>query len=238
LIFPARIPPITKMISGIRLVTHLRPPSGVVRIEFHRFSPYHRDPDQFGLELRPSPKYEDLYPFAAGDIARIAYLFEACGNRPPPPYLDILVERLQDWQASFDEHDCTLTWEPDGVDVVVTDRRPSFAASRIRLRQHAAQVFRSLDRPKSVGLLVSEARSAAQCESASTLLALTFADPALEEADSCIAFTAADFMADPASHLKVLASAGLTFAEGDKLLALPVRKGFAPSDLGWLSTGI
>ena len=149
-----------------------------------------------------------------------------------------MAEALRRWQEGFDEDDCALTWEPDGLDVVVTDPRPGFPASRIRLREHAAHVFCSLDRPKSVGLLISEARTAAESESVSTWLAMIFADPTLEETDRCIAFTAASFFADPTPHLGALASAGLIFVEADKILALPVRKGYAPPDLGWLSTGI
>jgi ribosomal peptide maturation radical SAM protein 1 len=226
-----------RLAPGIRALVHLQPPSGLVPIEYHRFSPYHASPSQFGLHLRPSAKYAHLYPFPEEDIGRIAYLFEDREPSALPDYLSAFAEQLRLWHEAYDGEDCALTWEPNGLDIVVTDRRPGFPAARLHLRQHAAEVFRSLDRPKSLGLVVSEARGAAGRETVAPWLAEIFAEPA-SEADKCFAFTAEEFADDPHSRMAELAAAGLVFAEGDRFLALPVRATYKVPDLGWLSTGV
>ena len=57
------------------LLRHLHPPSGLIRVSIDRFSPYHNDPDAFGISaLDPIDAYRDVLPQEA-EFARIAYHF-------------------------------------------------------------------------------------------------------------------------------------------------------------------
>jgi hypothetical protein len=44
-----------EMASWLPALEHLQPPSGVIRVRFDRFSPYHQRPGKFGLSLQPRP---------------------------------------------------------------------------------------------------------------------------------------------------------------------------------------
>ena len=94
-------------------VTHLRPPTGVSPIQFHRFSPYHDTPDRFSLTLRPFRGYKLLYPLEERELSRMAYLFES-HDAPtvpgPPPYLADTAGVVKQWRENYIEGSCTLTW--------------------------------------------------------------------------------------------------------------------------------
>lgn len=68
----------TQMAEYIPMVTHYQPPTTIVSIRVDRFSPYHRDPEQWGLRLKPYEIYSHIYPPSA-DIWNIAYYFEQEG---------------------------------------------------------------------------------------------------------------------------------------------------------------
>ena len=113
---------------------HLRPPSGLVEVEFHRFSPYHQSPEQFKLRLRPSAKYDFLYPLPRAQIARIAYLFEReDADGIDRSYWLPLRDQVTRWRQVYEEGACALTWSYDGNDVVVEDRRSDFLRRRYRV---------------------------------------------------------------------------------------------------------
>ena len=57
-------------------VFHLQPPSGLNRVRFDRFSPYHMRPRDYGLTLRPSRTYAYVYPLLEKSLMRVAYSFE------------------------------------------------------------------------------------------------------------------------------------------------------------------
>lgn len=57
---------------------HLEPPDRAVIIDLLRFSPYFEDPEHYGLQpVRAVPAYEQVYPFDAGSVDRLAYYFES-----------------------------------------------------------------------------------------------------------------------------------------------------------------
>lgn len=136
------------MESEISKLVHLRPPSGVVEIEYHRFSPYHKTPEAFGIRLRPSPKYSLLYPLPEEELARLAYLFvRADEDGRARPYIDRLRAAVLTWQRNYDETVCSLTWKNGGDEIIIRDRRPGFRQCNYRLRKYAVPVFYSLDKP-------------------------------------------------------------------------------------------
>ena len=65
--------------SWLPLIVHLQPPHKVMSIHFDRFSPYHRNPERFGLNLVPGRWYSLIYPLSSEQIEAFACRFE---NRP------------------------------------------------------------------------------------------------------------------------------------------------------------
>jgi ribosomal peptide maturation radical SAM protein 1 len=144
------------MAGQVPKLVHLQPPYYVGNIEFHRFSPYHNDPKKFGLSLRPHEKYFFIYPFAEDTVARLAYVFEPKATAPGAP---VVLRKVQDavkrWRQTFDEATCSLTWETEGSDILITDRRPGFAPCDYRLQNHAVVAFQTLDQPRGTAALTT-----------------------------------------------------------------------------------
>src|SRR5260370_3454755 len=65
-----------EMAKWLPAIFHLQPPSGVVRVRYDRFSPYHTRAQDFGLMLRPSRAYAYVYPLPNESLMRLAYSFE------------------------------------------------------------------------------------------------------------------------------------------------------------------
>jgi ribosomal peptide maturation radical SAM protein 1 len=70
------------MLNVIAAITHLQPPTACGPIRLDRFSPYHNDPEAFGITgVTPMAPYRWLYPVDADALDRIAYYFEF--TQPP-----------------------------------------------------------------------------------------------------------------------------------------------------------
>lgn len=205
---------------------HLQPPGVMTEVEFHRFSPYHSRPEEFGLRLRPSWHYRLLYPFEESEIAKIAYVFEAEGNDLSAlPYLKPLLQTIRDWHSAFWGRRSALTWMRAGEELVIDDTRPGYGPRQHRLRGAAAELLEWLDEPRSLASLLRLARQRGT--------------PAAEE-----------FLADPQGYLKLLDDAGLLYSEaanagsalvtlngetaGRHYVALPIPAAFRPFHEGWL----
>jgi len=65
-----------EMADWLPAIFHLQPPSGLNRVRYDRFSPYHMRARDFGLELRPSRAYPFVYPLPNESLMRLAYSFE------------------------------------------------------------------------------------------------------------------------------------------------------------------
>ena len=65
-----------EMAEWLPAVFHLQPPSGLNRVRYDRFSPYHMRPEDFGLTLQPSRAYGYVYPLPNESLMRLAYSFE------------------------------------------------------------------------------------------------------------------------------------------------------------------
>lgn len=68
-----------EMAEYIPLITHLQPATSIVAVRVDRFSPYQRNPEQWGLRLKPYEIYSHIYP-AWADIENLAYYFEQAGS--------------------------------------------------------------------------------------------------------------------------------------------------------------
>lgn len=66
-----------EMAQWLPLIIHLQAPSGLSKVQYHRFSPYFEHSDDFGLKLNPFQSYNYIYPLSLKAIEDIAYYFEA-----------------------------------------------------------------------------------------------------------------------------------------------------------------
>lgn len=88
-----------RMLPLIDAIAFLDPPTAYGPIRLDRFSPYHADPQQFGLtNVRPQAPYRFLYPDAAS-LTRIAYYFDFdyADGRMPLQYAQSALARVQRW---------------------------------------------------------------------------------------------------------------------------------------------
>lgn len=119
-------------------LSHLPAPtgSGVVRLD--RFSPYWRDPEQFGLRnVRHSWAYDHVYaPLPARERSRIAYFFEfdyPVGDRPND-YLVPMMKGISDWRKDYSgKASLELCWQDDKA--FVLDSRAAYGAIREQIRR-------------------------------------------------------------------------------------------------------
>jgi ribosomal peptide maturation radical SAM protein 1 len=225
-------------------LVHLKPPNAVPDIEYHRFSPYHQAPERFGITLRPSQKYGQLYPFTEEVIKRLAYFFDRddAGN-VDRPYVKPLREQVKRWHEHYREDDCQLTWQRAGKDILVHDRRPGFAQRVYRLRDYAAFVFESLDSPKAQKHLLSEASKAPEADPGDTLLDILFGltSPAPDDIggdEQLISFSRDTFASDPKRALELLVEPGLVYAEDGRYLSLPVSREHRKALPDWMHLGV
>jgi ribosomal peptide maturation radical SAM protein 1 len=64
------------MADWLPSIFHLQPPTGVIRVRYDRFSPYHMRPHDFDLTLEPSRSYPYVYALSKDALMRLAYSFE------------------------------------------------------------------------------------------------------------------------------------------------------------------
>lgn len=233
-----------RIVKQFPRLAHLRPPAAMTEVEFHRFSPYHSNPAEFGLRLVPSHGYDALYPFETGAIAKLAYFFEQDGTRPERSYLRPVYDALVAWGKAFREDDCTLVWSAMGAEIAVEDRRPGFGPCSWVLSGFAARLFEFLDEPRAVRAVKHFA------EQQGGQGALSSKTDGWSRA-----FDAAEVAAAPEQALAPLVEAGLLYEEdnpgaGDLAslgqtpepvryyLALPVRQTRRAVDPGWLELGV
>lgn len=96
-----------QILELVPLLHHLQPPSSLIPIQFHRFSPYHSQADEFGLRLQPIQAYRHIYPLNDDLLAQLAYSFETCEtpqrlhgsyrSQAAPP----LLHAIEQWNLLF-----------------------------------------------------------------------------------------------------------------------------------------
>ena len=210
-----------------RLV-HLQPPSSIPFVEFHRFSPYHNQPESFGLKLVPAPAYRVLYPEVDDEaLADIAYYFirSDIDAGTLPAYFDRLCETVFDWINRFDDKRASLTFRPVNQGIEIYDARMASGDSggsggairRLILSGAATEIHALLDRPQSIASLVRQVAALEEAdlgtdvragENYSNLLSAWLAGGSMP-----IAFDRRTFLAEPEACLSLLDEAGLVFVD-------------------------
>jgi len=138
-----------EMASWLPALEHLQPPSGVIRVRFDRFSPYHQRPGQFGLSLQPAPAAAHVYPLPAAELLDLTYYFADAGRpdaftgaggeitagRPGVKAVQAWVApwRIAFWGGERGGEPPALTVEDDGAALDFADTRSCAAEQRFRL---------------------------------------------------------------------------------------------------------
>ncbi len=138
-----------RMSENVQKFVHLNPPGSVAPIEFHRFSPYHQNPEAFGLKLHPDPRYFYLYPFSEEEVARLCYVFEP-ETPPESKHLGELEQKVAKWHQTYYSTGCTLTWSSTEDAIHIKDRRQDFPPTDYRLTGFARVIYGVLDEPHTL----------------------------------------------------------------------------------------
>jgi magnesium-protoporphyrin IX monomethyl ester (oxidative) cyclase len=64
-----------KYVKDIPRLIHFPPPTGLFTIKFHRYSPYWKFPEKYGLKLEPHDYYSLVYPLQSNVLMELAYEF-------------------------------------------------------------------------------------------------------------------------------------------------------------------
>jgi ribosomal peptide maturation radical SAM protein 1 len=137
----------------IEAIWHLDPPQAYGRLRLDRFSPYHSDPEGFGMEnVRPKAPLMYLYPFPPEDVMEMAYYFDFdyADGRRANAYAGRALEVTRAWIADRDRGMLSLSLAEDGI-VQLDESRPRItnAPERIVFDGWRAAVFLACDRAQS-----------------------------------------------------------------------------------------
>lgn len=134
------------------LLFHLQPPIGFSRIHYDRFSPYHNDPDRYGIRVQPARGYASVYPLAEEDLRQLAYFFEDQpededreDRRLPTPGRQALYRHIKTWNQLFSASDPPRL-SVSGRDV--SDTRPGSPRSQYQLSERAAALLLECQTPR------------------------------------------------------------------------------------------
>lgn len=143
-----------EMLTWLPLITHLQPPSGAYPVRFDRFSPYHVNPQKYGLELQPLPPYAQVYPLSQDQLGELAYYF-GDPRRPWLPAHVKLVAFCQKWFRRYWTMPALLAIDDDGETLEILDTRECAVARRQELRGVEREVYLACDKARSLKNLTS-----------------------------------------------------------------------------------
>lgn len=188
-----------------RLLSHLRPPSFLVPVEFERFSPYFFDAEKFGLQLKPRAHYEFIFPHQRVNLEKIAYFFEGTWKdqiAAPTDYIGPVKEAFESWTRLRETGKIFCYYEKGPGYLVIHDNRPRMLNGPTEARQL------NLNEPySSIYLFCDENRSLrAVHEMLKKVMGGNLSEDTVR------------------TWLNQLVAQDLMFSEGDRYLSLAVRK--------------
>ena len=146
--FPGELPEeYERMADLLPSLVHLPPPAlGPIVID--RFSPYHEDPAEHGIELLdPLPHYPLLYDAEGPLLAEIAYSFQHryLDGRDPRQYVLGLSKRLRRWHKEAAANVGALTFRRGPGYLQVLDERTTTDSALYELEGLDAAVYDAID---------------------------------------------------------------------------------------------
>lgn len=155
-----------EIISWLPLIYHLQPPDFFGSIRFDRFSTYHRNEKDFGLNLSPSKGYRYLYPLSIESLNDLVYYFKDNNNpeeKQRAPAISKLRKMICQWQTLFDlyqskEKRVLLSMSNKGSYSSVTDTRPCALKKKIILEGPSYSTLQLCRKPCSRSSLYKSLR--------------------------------------------------------------------------------
>jgi ribosomal peptide maturation radical SAM protein 1 len=133
-----------RMADAVLSLTHLEPPNPPVRLRLDRFSPYHRDPERFGIEVLGPYQIRHLtYDLPTADLSEIEYFFEFRykDQRNPNSYVEQFVRNCADWKANWRQNFCRLSYHPTGSGLRIYDTRLNMQPILYELGAAEARIY-------------------------------------------------------------------------------------------------
>lgn len=133
----------TRMATLIPSLTHLQAPK-LAMLALERFSPYHQQPDEFGLEIiGPLPYYGLIYPADASTLADLAYTFEYRyrDGRDPETYVAPLRDAVDTWREHRVSGFRSLRYRRGPGFLVIHDRRPMLEPADYLFEDCEARIY-------------------------------------------------------------------------------------------------
>ncbi len=152
-----------EMAKWLPAIFHLQPPSGVNRVRYDRFSPYHTRAQDFGLILEPSRAYEYVYPFPKESLMRLAYSFEdsrqmghihrGMHDQPGQQELQAVV---QGWNQIWNTARPVLRVYDDGRQLQIVDTRPCARQRNWTAGELESDIYRHCDSAQTLTSLLKQ----------------------------------------------------------------------------------
>ena len=146
--FPGEPPEEYERMAGILpSLTHLPPPE-THPILVERFSPYHQNPEAFGLKsLRPYAFYRHLYRVDDETLNDIAYDFthEDADGRNPEEYARPIIDFAAQWRARYKYGEHTLSYRRGAGFILIRDRRLGLPRNDYELAEVEADIYLACD---------------------------------------------------------------------------------------------
>lgn len=161
------------MADWVPSIFHLQPPTGVVRIRYDRFSPYHMRPHDFDLMLEPSRTYPYVYPLSKDALMRLAYSFED-SKRPQHMHRGLSEkpgqQRLQyvvvEWNELWRSSRPVLQVYDNGERLRFNDTRPCAIQRSWTIEGLEAEIYRLCDSAQTRKTLKSQLNATEDLEPA------------------------------------------------------------------------
>jgi ribosomal peptide maturation radical SAM protein 1 len=110
-------------------LAHLDPPNLPVPLRLDRFSPYHTDPDRYGIEITgPLPVQSYVHTGHPADVLDLQYFFSFRyrDGRRPATYAAPLIRACERWRAGTRDDFGALYYRVDDGIVSIRERRAGF----------------------------------------------------------------------------------------------------------------
>jgi ribosomal peptide maturation radical SAM protein 1 len=102
-----------KITKWIPLIHHLDPPAYCGPFHLDRFSPYHSNPEKYGIQnIKPLDAYNYIFPFDENSISNLAAFFSYDGDHVPAYTTDLTIE-TQKWYESSAQSDLFSVLQDD-----------------------------------------------------------------------------------------------------------------------------
>ena len=149
-----------KTIALIRSVTHLPPPDGSSAFCLHRFSPWFREPERYGLRnVRPKPSYRFVYPFSGSELAGLAYYFDFDYDPDvTPPDGRPLEEALRHWRECSDRGAFLRSVASSSTSLLIEDGREKGGALRYLLQYGQKDLYEFCDQVRGLSEILRHSR--------------------------------------------------------------------------------